>query len=105
MWLTDTFFNHQTVKGVSKLKKLNGNTVGLILAVLMGLWHAIWALLVMVGLAMPILDWIYGLHFLSNPFSVMPFDMATAVMLVVFTAVVGYVVGWVFAAVWNTLKR
>lgn len=87
------------------MKKLNGHTVGLILGILTGLWHAIWALLVMVGSAKPILDFIYGIHFLSNPFVIRPFDMTTAVTLVIVTAVIGYVIGWAFATIWNMLKR
>ncbi len=87
------------------MKKLNGHTIGLIVGILLGLWHAIWALLVMVGMAKPILDFIYGIHFLSNPFIIRSFDMTTAVTLVVVTAGIGYVIGWAFAAIWNMLKR
>lgn len=87
------------------MKKLDGNTIGMILGVLFGIWHAIWALLVMLGMAKPILDFVYGIHFLSNPFIVKPFDITTAVILVVVTAVIGYVIGWAFAAIWNTLKK
>lgn len=87
------------------MKKLNGHTIGLIVGILLGVWHAIWALLVMVGMAKPLLDFIYGIHFLSNPFIIRPFDMTTAVTLVVVTAGIGYVIGWAFAAIWNMLKR
>lgn len=87
------------------MKKVSAHTTGLIFGMLFGLWHAVWAILVMAGLAAPVLDWIYGLHFLSNPFKVMAFDLTTAVMLVVFTSVVGYIVGWVSAIIWNTLTK
>lgn len=87
------------------MKKLNGHTIGLIVGILLGVWHAIWALLVMVGMAKPLLDFIYGIHFLSNPFIIRPFVMTTAVTLVVVTAGIGYVIGWAFAAIWNMLKR
>ncbi len=85
--------------------KLNKNTVGLIVGAFMGLWHLMWAGLVAMGSAQSLLDWIYGIHFLNNPFVVASFNPTTAVVLVLFTAAVGYGVGWVFATIWNKIVK
>lgn len=85
------------------MKELDKNTTGLILGTFAGLVHLLWAVIVGFGFGQVLLDFIYSMHFLNNPFSVSSFDVVRAVMLVVVTFVVGYVGGWVFAAVWNTL--
>ena len=48
--------------------KLNPNKTGVALGALMGLWHLVWGLFVAMGLASVIMDFIYGIHFLNNPF-------------------------------------
>lgn len=52
-----------------------------------------------------ILDWIYRLHFLSNPFHVAGFNIVTAALLVFVSFSVGYLMGWFFALLWNALPR
>ncbi len=83
------------------MKKLSEHQTGLALGAFFGLMHVAWALVVSLGFAQTWLDFIFGLHFLENPFVVSVFDMQKAVMLVAVTAVVGYVAGFVFAKVWN----
>lgn len=84
---------------------MDKNKVGLTLGALFGLGHLLWSLLVAVGLAQPLLDWDFSLHFLNNPFSVSGFSLTTAVILIVVTSVVGYVVGWAFAYLWEMVKK
>jgi len=86
-------------------KELNKNQVGLLVGCFMALFHALWSLLVATGLAQAFLDWIYGLHFLSNPFVVEPFNLVTAVTLVVVVFIFGYLFGWLFAFLWNKLRK
>ncbi|MBI3385823.1 hypothetical protein HY031_01930 [Candidatus Gottesmanbacteria bacterium] len=85
--------------------KLNGNTVGMIVGAFLGLLHLGWSVLVSMGLAQGLLNWIFDLHMLSNPYVVMQFDMTKAVTLVIFTSVVGYVDGWVFSWIWNMMVK
>ncbi|OGG11842.1 hypothetical protein A2Z00_01535 [Candidatus Gottesmanbacteria bacterium RBG_13_45_10] len=85
--------------------KLNAHCVGVIFGSFLGLFHLAWALMVALGFAQTILDWIYMLHFLNNPFRIAEFNVVTAATLVIFTAVVGYVVGWVFAMLWNMAPK
>ncbi len=87
------------------MKKLDEGQIALIVGGFMGFVHLLWALLVAFGLAQLYLDWILGLHFLNNPFVVGTFTLTNAVILVVATGVIGYVVGWVFAWIWNRAVR
>lgn len=88
------------------MKELNNNTIGFITGSFIGLWHLLWVLLIAIGLAQPLMDWIFELHLLSNPFHVLGFDLGRAISLVVVTFTVGYIMGWIFSLLWNFfLKR
>ena len=82
---------------------LNKNRTGLVLGAFIGLWHFSWVLLVAVGLAQPLIDWIFRLHFIQPVYRVTSFRWDHAAGLVLFTAVSGYFLGWIFAALWNGL--
>ncbi len=84
---------------------MNPNKTGLALGGLMGLWHFVWGLFVVFGIAQLLLDWIYSLHFLNNPFVVQSFNVVLWLTLIVVTAVVGYVFGYVFAIIWNKINK
>ena len=77
----------------------------LIVGIFAALIHLVWSVLVMVGLAKPYLDFILGLHFLNNPYTVSAFNITKAAMLVAITFVLGYLMGWVFAIIWNRLHK
>lgn len=82
---------------------MHKNSWGLILGTFIGGFHLIWAVLVATGLAQPLLDFIYFLHLLNNPFVVQSFDALTALELVAFTFVVGYIIGWIIAFLWEKM--
>ena len=84
---------------------LNKKKTGLIVGAFSGSWHFLWSLLVGIGVAQPFLDWVYRLHFLSNPFQVADFNLFTAALLVLISFSVGYLMGWFFALLWNSLPR
>lgn len=83
--------------------KCNEYAVGLTFGLLLGSMHLGWAVLVSLGYAQGLLDWVYSLHFLDNPFTVTEFQMPNAVMLVVVTSLVGYAAGYAGAWVWNRI--
>lgn len=87
------------------MQKLNGKHVGLALGGFMALVHLVWVIMVGVGWAKPSIDFILGLHHLSVPYAIMPFSLGAAVVLVIFTFVVGWVAGWVFSCIWNAIKK
>jgi K+-sensing histidine kinase KdpD len=62
-----------------------------------------WSVLVAAGLAQLVIDWIFRLHFIQPPYTITAFNLGTAVTLIVVTSVIGFVMGWLFAAIWNWL--
>ncbi|MGE5212627.1 MAG: hypothetical protein ACM3NN_02915 [Nitrospirota bacterium] len=81
----------------------NPNKVGLVIAMLMGSWHVAWSLLVLIGWAQPILDFIFWAHMIKPVYLVKSFDPTAAVALIVITSVIGYVFGLAGAVIWNRL--
>lgn len=67
--------------------------------------HAVWALFVALGWGQGLIDFVTGVHFVASTSMVMPFDFVTALELVVLAGVVGYVVGFAFANVYNKVAR
>lgn len=84
---------------------MENNKLALVVGSLIGIMHLLWSILVATGFAQGFLNWIYGLHFLNNPFTVAPFNFSTAIFLVVFTFVVGYVAGWFFGLIWGMFYK
>ena len=64
----------------------NPNKVGLVIAVLIGGWHVAWSLLVLIGWAQPILDFIFWAHMIKPVYFVKPFDPTAAVALIAITS-------------------
>jgi hypothetical protein len=79
----------------------NKNQLGLAVGGLLALIHAVWALIVATGYGQILLDWIFGLHMISTGFAVMPFSWGHALILIIVTFIVGYIIGWLLAAIWN----
>lgn len=85
--------------------KCDKQKVAMITGLLMGGLHLFWALIVATGLSQSLMDFIYGLHFLNNPFTVNPFNLTNAIILVLFTTVIGYIVGWAGAWLCNKVYK
>jgi hypothetical protein len=83
--------------------RLNPIRTGLVLGVVIGLWHAAWAALVATGFAQALIDFILRLHFLRVTVVVQPFNIETAGLLVGITFLIGFVMGEVVALAWNAL--
>jgi hypothetical protein len=84
---------------------MNRNKVGLTLGAMAGLCHLVWALLVATGQGQPLMDWMFKMHFLNNPYTVGAFDAVNALLLVVMALVMGYIVGFVFTSVWDMVHK
>ena len=69
------------------------------------LWHIVWVILIALGWAQPLMDFVYKMHSLNNPLIVMPFDLIRSIGLVVIAFIVGNVVGNVFAMLWNKFHK
>jgi hypothetical protein len=83
----------------------NLNKVGLVIGALIGGWHLLWSLLVLIGWAQPLMDFVFWGHMIEPIYVVKPFDPLAAVSLGLITAVIGYVFGFVGAIIWNRLHR
>jgi hypothetical protein len=83
----------------------NPNKVGLVVGALIGGWHFVWSLLVLIGWAQPIIDFFFWAHMIWPVYYVKPFDSVAAVALIVITAVIGYILGFLGAVIWNKLHR
>lgn len=79
--------------------------VGLVFGSSLGLWHLSWAALVAMGLAQPLMNLVFRLHFIDPPYRIMPFRLDLALGLVALTFASGFLSGWVLAAIWNALHR
>jgi hypothetical protein len=83
---------------------INRHKLGLLFGGFLGLCHFVWAGLVLSGMAQFLTDWIFRLHFIQPPYTIMPFNLGAAVGLILLTSGTGYLSGWVLAAMWNWLR-
>jgi hypothetical protein len=78
---------------------------GLVTGALFAGWHLLWSALVAAGLAQPLIDFVFWMHFIKPVYVVEPFSAVRAITLVAVTAIVGYVLGSAFAFLWNRGRR
>ena len=73
--------------------------------ILIGGIHLVWSVLVALGWAQALVDFIFWAHMFSMPLVVKAFDATASVTLIVVTAIIGYIFGFVMAIIWNKLHR
>jgi hypothetical protein len=83
----------------------NPSKVGLVIGALIATWHVLWSLLVGLGWAQPLIDFIFWAHMIQPVYVIKAFDPKAAVILVAITFVSGYAFGFVGALFWNKLHR
>jgi hypothetical protein len=81
------------------------NSSGISLGLVFGGLHLLWALLVASGVAQPLMDFVFWLHFIRPVYVIEGFDPLRAAGLVLFTATEGYGIGASFAIVWNYIHH
>lgn len=84
---------------------MNKHKTGLVFGSFAAFVHLVWSLLIAFGWAQGWMDFVYRVHSLNNPFTVMPFDLWRSLGLIVLTFVVGYIVGNVFAFIWKKFHK
>lgn len=67
-------------------------------------FHVIWILLVAVGWAQALMDFIFKLHMLNSPFQVQPFELSLAIGLIAMTFTIGFICGVIFYFIKNSLS-
>ncbi len=81
--------------------------VGLVFGGVAAIGHIVWSALVALGWAEAVRDFAINLHFMDATYygPIMPFSFWGALELVVIASLFAYVLGFVFAAVWNRMMR
>ena len=85
------------------MRHIDPTKSGLAVGTVIGLWHFMWVVLVGLGSAKPVMDFILRLHFIDLEYSLEPYAVTTAGTLVALTFAIGAILGAVFALVWNWL--
>lgn len=85
--------------------QMNVCKAGLVLGFVLGGWHLCWSILVALRWAQPVIDFVFWMHFIKPIYVIEPFEIARAAILIVVTAGIGFVIGSVFALVWNILHK
>lgn len=84
---------------------MNVGKAGLVLGLVMGGFHLSWSLLVALGWAQPVMDFVFWMHFIKPIYVIEPFAVTRAAILVAVTAGIGFVMGAAFALVWNAVRK
>lgn len=67
--------------------------------------HLVWLILVLAGVAQALMDWVLKMHQMTFSYSMLDFNYLNGLILLVMTFVVGYVGGYVLAAVLGWAKE
>lgn len=83
----------------------NPKKVAFVFGALIGGFHLLWSLLVLSGFAQALYEFIMWAHMIHLAVIIGPFDLTAAVTLVIVTTIVGSVMGYIGALVWNRFHR
>jgi len=81
------------------------NKTGLVFGAFVGGWHVLWVVLVALGWAQPVLNFVFWIHLLKAPFTVEAFNVGIAVLLILVSTAIGYLVGYILGVLWNWVHR
>lgn len=84
---------------------INKHKLGLALGGLFGIIHLLWSIIVALDWGAPLILFVFKLHFFTTPFTTLPFNLSSALLLVIITSVVGYFVGLIFGSIWNFVQE
>ena len=87
------------------MKELNEKKVALTVGLFVGGLHILWSGFVLIGFAQPVLDFVFWVHMIANPYTVTAFGLTQALTLITVTTSIGYIGGWIFAWFWNQIHR
>ena len=87
------------------MNHLNPKKVGLAVGKLVGGVHLVWSILVLLGWAQALVNFSLWAHMVSVPVVVEQFNLTAAVTVILVATAIGFVLGYVFAKIWNWLHR
>ncbi|EKD33282.1 MAG: hypothetical protein ACD_76C00054G0008 [uncultured bacterium] len=79
--------------------------LGLTFGLFSGLVHLAWSVLVALGWAGPLMNWLFKIHFIQSPYSMLPFNLGQAVLLIVVAALAWFVFGFVVGSIWRAVAK
>ncbi len=79
----------------------NTHKAGLVGAIMLGGFHVLWSLLILLGWAQPLVNFSMWAHMVASGPVFTSFDAVAALTVIVIAACIGYAVGLVFSTVWN----
>ena len=87
-----------------EVKMLNKNKVGLTVGLFAALCHLVWIIAVAIGVQ-KFVDWILLLHSIQLSMTLTSVAILNALLLIIVAFIGGYIVGWVFATIWNFVQK
>ena len=87
------------------MKAQSEQKVALVFGLFISGAHLLWSILILLGLAQPLLNFVFWVHMLENPFQVTGFSLTQSVTLIIVTFFVGYLAGWIFSWLWNKMHK
>ena len=87
------------------MQTLNPNKAGLVFGTLLGAWHAIWAVFVVLSWAQAVVNFVFWMHMIKPVYVIGSFNFWIALILIAVTGAIGYIGGFFLAALWNWLHR
>ncbi len=84
---------------------INPLKAGVTFGALLGGYHLCWSLLVALGWAQTLIDFVFWMHLIQPVFVIRPFSLTAAAALIVFTSIAGFVIALLLAALWNKLHH
>ncbi len=88
---------------VRETRLLSGMRTGITVAAVSAVWHTCWLVLVATNTAQHVSDAMFRLHFIEPPYLIGPFHLDIALTLLVISSGGGFVLGYLFALIWNSL--
>jgi len=87
------------------MNHLNPHKTGIAFGSITGGLHLLWTVFVALGWAQGLMNFSAWAHMVEPPLTFKPFDPTAAVTVIVVAAVIGYVVGTIFARVFNRAHK
>ena len=87
------------------MNHLNPKKVGLAVGKLVGGVHLVWSILVLLGWAQALVNFSLWAHMVSVPVVIEAFNLTAAITVILVATAIGYVLGYIFAKIWNYLHR
>ncbi|MFI5265163.1 MAG: hypothetical protein ACHQT7_00275 [Candidatus Levyibacteriota bacterium] len=91
------------MEGGGIMKELDIQKTALTFGVFLGGWHLVWSILILVGVAQMLLDFVFWMHMITPVYQVTGFNLTQSATLIVVTFILGYAGGWIFAWIWNKM--